>query len=360
MLSIPPASITLADPATSMSLANIAARIPEPHILLIVTAPVESGNPALRIAWRAGAWPWPAIRQLPNSTSSMESSGTLARSTAALIATAPSSHAASDAKSPSMPPIGVRAAETMTMDSLMERSFGGWTRRWRGGDQRARRALVDEPFRRFVREDVVDVAGEDAVLASLPEIAVEEVGVVRHEHLAHVGVAEQEGGEGLGEHVGRGQVLDRVAVFDHRVLDLLARRVVQVDVERDHAPLDVEVADDDQIALFLEQAGAFGLQRREQRLAHPLARERDAAVFERVGHPADPVVRLDDLVLALDLRARGLLLRREEVLDHLEDERERRQAEHQHHHALDPGGIASICVEIEAETGLRVFAFPKL
>src|SRR5574337_663591 len=55
MLSIPPASITLAEPATSMSLANIAARIPEPHILLIVTAPVESGNPALRIAWRAGA-----------------------------------------------------------------------------------------------------------------------------------------------------------------------------------------------------------------------------------------------------------------------------------------------------------------
>src|SRR5574340_114982 len=187
MLSMPPASITLADPAASMSCANIIARIPEPHILLLVTTLFRSGRPALRIAWRAGAWPWPAIRQLPISTSSIASAGTLARSTAALIATAPSSHAPSDAKSPSMPPIGVRAAETMTMDSLMERSFGGWTRRWRGGDQRSRRALVDEPFRRFVREDVVDVAGEDAVLASLPEIAVEEVGVVRHEHLAHVG-----------------------------------------------------------------------------------------------------------------------------------------------------------------------------
>ena len=37
-------------------------------------------------AWRAGAWPWPAIRQLPISTSSMASAGTPARSTAARIA----------------------------------------------------------------------------------------------------------------------------------------------------------------------------------------------------------------------------------------------------------------------------------
>ena len=102
-----------------MSCANIIARMPEPHILLSVTAPVASGRPALRIAWRAGAWPWPAIRQLPISTSSTASPGTPARSTAALMATAPSSHAASDAKSPSMPPIGVRAAETMTIGSAM-------------------------------------------------------------------------------------------------------------------------------------------------------------------------------------------------------------------------------------------------
>ncbi len=119
MLSMPPATITLAEPAASMSCANIIARMPEPHILLIVTAPVESGRPALRIAWRAGAWPWPAIRQLPNSTSSTASPGTPARSTAALIATAPSSQACRPAKSPSRPPIGVRAAETMTMGSDM-------------------------------------------------------------------------------------------------------------------------------------------------------------------------------------------------------------------------------------------------
>ncbi len=41
-----------------------------------------------------------------------------ARSTAALIATAPRSLAASEEKSPWNPPIGVRAAPTMTIGSL--------------------------------------------------------------------------------------------------------------------------------------------------------------------------------------------------------------------------------------------------
>jgi hypothetical protein len=42
-----------------------------------------------------------------------------ARSTAALIATAPRSLAVTDAKSPWKPPIGVRAAPTMTIGSLL-------------------------------------------------------------------------------------------------------------------------------------------------------------------------------------------------------------------------------------------------
>ena len=41
MLSMPPATITSAEPASSMSCANIAARMPEPHILLIVVQPVD-------------------------------------------------------------------------------------------------------------------------------------------------------------------------------------------------------------------------------------------------------------------------------------------------------------------------------
>ena len=73
-----------------------------------------------------------------------------------------------------------------------------------------------------------------------------------------------------------------------------------------------------------------------------LARERDVAVFQRVGHAADAVVLLDQQVLALDLLARGVLLRRVEVLDHLEHVREGRQVEHQHHHALDAGRDAEL------------------
>ncbi len=106
-----------------MSCANIIARMPEPHIFDSVTAPADCGRPAPSAAWRAGAWPWPAIRQLPISTSSTASPVMPARSTAALIATLPSWCAASALKSPSMPPIGVRAAETMTMESAMEGSL---------------------------------------------------------------------------------------------------------------------------------------------------------------------------------------------------------------------------------------------
>ena len=119
MLSMPPATTISALSAWSMSLANIIARIPEPHIFDSVTAPADCGRPAPSAAWRAGAWPWPAIRQLPISTSLTASPVMPARSTAALMATLPSWCAASALKSPSRPPIGVRAAETMTMESAM-------------------------------------------------------------------------------------------------------------------------------------------------------------------------------------------------------------------------------------------------
>src|SRR5205085_282619 len=125
MLSMPPATMISCVPASSMSCANMAAFMPEPHILDSVTAPALLGSPALNAAWRAGAWPWPAMRQLPNSTSPTESAGMPARSTAALIAAPPRSWAASEAKSPWKPPMGVRAAPTMTMDSAMMVSPSG-------------------------------------------------------------------------------------------------------------------------------------------------------------------------------------------------------------------------------------------
>lgn len=100
MLSIPPATATPAEPASSRSCANIAAFIPEPHILLTVVAPAASGSPAFSAACRAGAWPWPAGSTQPNTISSMRSAGTFARSSAARIATAPRSLALAAARSP--------------------------------------------------------------------------------------------------------------------------------------------------------------------------------------------------------------------------------------------------------------------
>ena len=90
MLSMPPATRMSAVSARSMSWANIIARMPEPHIFDIVTAPALCGRPAPSAAWRAGAWPWPAIRQLPSSTSFTASPGMPARSMAAFTATDPS------------------------------------------------------------------------------------------------------------------------------------------------------------------------------------------------------------------------------------------------------------------------------
>ena len=58
-----------------MSWANIAAFMPEPHILLTVVQPAASGRPAPRAAWRAGAWPSPAGSTQPIRTSSIVALG---------------------------------------------------------------------------------------------------------------------------------------------------------------------------------------------------------------------------------------------------------------------------------------------
>src|SRR5437667_6215 len=77
------------------------------------------------------------------------------------------------------------------------------------------------------------------------------------------------------------------------------------------------------------------------------------------------VVLLDQQVLALNHLARGFLLRREEVLDDLEHEGERRQIEHQHHHALDAGraaelvaGVAQVVEEVAVEQVLALLLQP--
>src|SRR5690606_21742410 len=117
MDSMPPATMTWAEPTASRSCASMAAFMPEPHILFTVVQPAASGSPPPSEAWRAGAWPCPAGSTQPMMTSSTSSGFTFARSTAARMAAAPSSGAAQSLSSPWNAPIGVRAAETMTIGS---------------------------------------------------------------------------------------------------------------------------------------------------------------------------------------------------------------------------------------------------
>ena len=69
MLSMPPATMMSWLPTESRSWASMAVFMPEPQTLLIVVAPTDIGKPAPSVAWRAGAWPWPAGSTQPISTS---------------------------------------------------------------------------------------------------------------------------------------------------------------------------------------------------------------------------------------------------------------------------------------------------
>ncbi len=162
------------------------------------------------------------------------------------------------------------------------------------------------------------------------------------------------------KNVGGHQVLDGVAVFDHGAFQLLVGlaqgRVVrtavgrqgvegflQINVERDHAPLDVDVLQnqfDLPVAIAVgnfELAGRKLLQLGHQFGLETLQRKRHVRKLQRVGHAPHPVVLLDELVLGPNLLAGGVFLVRVKVLDDLEHERKARQVEHQHHHALDTG-----------------------
>ena len=114
MLSIPPATTSSASPARIAAAASMIALRPEPQTRLIVVAGVVSGRPAVSAAWRAGACPAPACSTWPIRTSSTSAvaGSRPARSTAARIATAPSSVAGTPASAPPNLPIGVRAADT--------------------------------------------------------------------------------------------------------------------------------------------------------------------------------------------------------------------------------------------------------
>ena len=99
------------------------ARRPEPQTWFRPQAVLSFGTPAAMAAWRAGFCPCAAVSTWPRITSSTSAASTPARSSAALMATAPRSWAGVVAKAPLKEPTGVRAAETMTMSWAAMGSF---------------------------------------------------------------------------------------------------------------------------------------------------------------------------------------------------------------------------------------------
>ncbi len=114
MDSIPP-TITIFDSLARIAFAaNIMAFILEPHILLIVSAGISAGIPALRAACRAGCCPIPACKTLPIITSSTISASTPVCSNVPLIAIAPRSTAGVLNNTPLNLPCAVRTPPTIT------------------------------------------------------------------------------------------------------------------------------------------------------------------------------------------------------------------------------------------------------
>src|SRR5471030_1261073 len=107
MLSMPPATMISAPPATSASCARMTACMPEPHILLTVVAATCAPRPAKIAACRSGACPTPALKTCPMMICSMAVAPE--RFTASRTAAAPSSGAFTGANTPCRPPMGVRA-----------------------------------------------------------------------------------------------------------------------------------------------------------------------------------------------------------------------------------------------------------
>ena len=100
MLSIPPAIIVSALPACIRSFASMIDFMPEPHTLLMVVAPQESGIPEFLIACLAGACLRPAPTTFPKITSLISDFSMAACSMEALIAWAPSCGADSEDREP--------------------------------------------------------------------------------------------------------------------------------------------------------------------------------------------------------------------------------------------------------------------
>src|ERR1035438_324770 len=112
MDSMPPASTTSWSPSRTALAASWMALRPLPQTLLMVRAETLAGRPPRRAAWRAGAWPTPAVTTWPKMASVGAAPGTAARR--ACTTWAARSGAERGARAPWNLPMGLRRDARMT------------------------------------------------------------------------------------------------------------------------------------------------------------------------------------------------------------------------------------------------------
>ena len=132
-------------------------------------------------------------------------------------------------------------------------------------------------------------------------------------------------------------MLDRVTVLVHHLKQRLIRGILQEQIQRGHAPLDVQMTDDQRPALLTERRWRDLVKLLHQFVGETIARKHQIGKLLRIRHPPRPIAALHQAVLGHDLLAAYVFRRGEAVLDDFEHKRIRRQGEHAHHHALDPG-----------------------
>ncbi len=216
----------------------------------------------------------------------------------------------------------------------------------------------DLPHLRLLQQEGGELLGEDVVgghrvpglgaplilgvagRRDLAEVALRHVAdlvVVVEDHPAMAGDAKVLEQHVPREDVGSRQLLDGVAVLLQREPGLLLVRLVQIEVERDHLALGVEVLDHQLVV-----GDGEGRRRHRFELGKELGRDaiqRKLEVGELlgIGHAANPIVLFDQPILLFDLLVAHLLGRGELVLDHLEHHIVGGEGKHAHHHPLDAG-----------------------
>ncbi len=137
-----------------------------------------------------------------------------------------------------------------------------------------------------------------------------------------------------GKDVRQREVSQGLAVVDHRCLGRRAVDLAQVEVEGPQPSFDIEVANDELVAVDARALGGFRHQFREHRLVELREREFDVGEFLGIDQPTGAIVAEHELVPFHDLVAARVLRESKAVADDLEHEIVGGEREADHHEPL--------------------------